>query len=150
MPGAVASATGPARAELRAERDALVVVLSGEWSLERPQPRVGALFDQSRSKNDAVRTLTFDSHALAGWDSSLLIFLEQCDKYCDDQGIAFDASGLPEQVPRLLALARAVPERTQEHAPPPPSFVTRLGASAIRGYDDLKSSISRNMPKPTR
>lgn len=142
MPGAVASATGPALAELRAEEDRLVVVLSGEWSLERPQPRIGELLDRGYTQKEKIRTLSFDSRGLDAWDSSLLIFLEHCEAHCEKQGIAFDDSGLPKQVPRLLALARAVPERVQEHTPPTPSFVSRLGASALRGLGEMRAAIT--------
>ena len=142
MPGTEASATNAALAELRAGGDSLVIVLAGDWSLERPQQRFDELVTRPTSGPRKARSLAFDATELGEWDSSLLIFLMQCQDYCDEQGIEFDPSALPEQVPRLLALAHAVPEREQAKEPEPGSFVSRIGTAALGAWKDVLDAIT--------
>lgn len=141
MPGSAAPVSNAALAELRTEGDSLVVMLAGEWSLEHPQPRFEELVGSSGS-GAQFSSVSFDTTELALWDSSLLIFLLQCQGYCDEHKLRFDPSGLPEQVPRLLALARAVPERVHADAPKRVAFVPRMGAAVLRSWDDALGAIS--------
>jgi len=142
MSGTEASATEAAHAELRTEGESLVVGLVGEWSIEQAQPRFDTLIDAASPGQAGVRTLSFDASELGPWDSSLLIFLNQCQEYCDEHDIECDRSGLPERASRLLALAKAVPERVQPDLPPRASFVTRLGTTVLEGWDDLLATIT--------
>ena len=142
MPGAEASATTAALAEPRVEGDSLVITLAGEWSLEQPQPRFDELVAGAAARPGTVRTVAFDATDLGTWDSSLLIFLMQGQDYCEENGLEFDPSALPEQVPRLLALAHAVPERVQPTSPERKPFVARLGAAALKGWNDLLGSVT--------
>lgn len=142
MPGVDASATNAALAELRVEGDSLVIVLSGEWSLEQPQPRFEEVVGRAPAGRGKIRSVSFDDADLGVWDSSLLIFLMQCQDYCEEQGIEFDPSALPEQVPRLLALAHAVPEREQPKEPARGSFVTRFGAWILSGWTNVLMAIT--------
>ena len=128
-------------ADARVARDSLVVVLGGDWSLEQRAPRFRDLVDRLSITKDTIKSVSFHAAELGSWDSSLLIFLRQCREYCDEQTLEFDTSTLPEQVPRLLALAHAVPERVQANAPTRSSFVTRVGAAAIDGWYDLFAAI---------
>ena len=141
MPGTEAIVTNTALAELRTEGDALVVVLAGEWSLEEAQPRLDALFGRSGAPT-RMRSLSFDATELGDWDSSLLIFLTQCQNYCGEHELVFDPSALPEQVPRLLALAHAVPERVHADTPKRAWFVTRFGTAGIGSWDGLVAAIT--------
>jgi len=117
-------------------------VLEGEWSLEGELPRFDALASGGAGGRTGVRSLSFDATELGEWDSSLLIFLMQCQDYCDEHKLEFDPSGLPEQVPRLLALAHAVPERVHAEEPKRASFVTRFGTAVLRAWDDVLAAIT--------
>ena len=113
-------------------------MLTGEWMLEHATPRFDGLVEAS-SGADApgsgpVRTVGFDATGLGAWDSSLLIFLLQGEAWCEARGIAFDATGLPEQIVHLLALARAVPERVVTVAEPGISRVAKLGHAALSAW----------------
>ncbi len=141
MPGTEAVDTNAALAELRTEGDSLVVALAGEWSLEKLTPRFDALVGSSRSRA-RMRSLSFDATELGQWDSSLLIFLMQCQDYCQEHDLGFDPSGLPQQVPRLLALAHAVPERIHEDTPKRASFVTRFGTALLGAWDSVLAAIT--------
>jgi phospholipid/cholesterol/gamma-HCH transport system permease protein len=142
MTGAAMAPTASGVANTRTDGDALVFVLSGDWSLDQAPPRVDALVATAASAPPASRRLAFDARQLGTWDSSLLIFLLQCQDYGDAHSLALDTSGLPPQVPRLLTLARAVPERLQQTAPRPASFITRLGTSALRLRDAWLAALN--------
>ena len=142
MFGTEASATEGAHAELSAEGDTLVVVLAGEWSLEQTQPRFETLTDRDASGAASARSLSFDATALGAWDTSLLIFLLQCEDYCAAHDLACNRSGLPERASRLLTLATAVPERVQAEEPVRASFIARLGSTALGAWHDVLAAIT--------
>jgi len=134
--------------ELREEDDALVAAMSGVWSLGQNTPRFDAILARDAATWDVgerqrARKLTFDASGLGKWDSSLLVFLEQAQAYCEAQHLEMDCSALPDQVTRLLTLSRAVPERSaSDDARPTPSPVTRLGEAALATWSNAESSIT--------
>ena len=111
MPTADTVRTTTAHAELRPEGESLVVEISGDWSVEASCPSFQDLIVLQPVSTKAVRSVSFDTGNLGLWDSTLLIFLMQCKRYCEEHTLEFDTSALPEQLPRLLALAHAVPVR---------------------------------------
>lgn len=142
MHGTKANATEVARADLHIEDDTLVVELAGRWTLEEFPRSFDALIEAGPTGRGRWRTVRIKAAELTTWDTSLLVFLRQCQDYCAAQGLQWDPSGLPERVLRLLALANAVPERVQGDPPRRPSFVTRLGASALEGWRDVLSAVT--------
>lgn len=136
------SATDDSLVDVREEGDSLVLALRGEWSLERPQPRLDDLVGRAGSGPPGVRSLSFDARELGSWDSSLLIFLVQCQDFCEEHKLEFDTTALPAQVPRLLALAHAVPERVQEKAPERAPFFSRVGSVAVEAWKELLTAIT--------
>ncbi len=142
MPAPQSSAIDAALVELRADKDVLVVMLRGDWSLERPLPRLEPLVMRAAIAPDTMRSLSFDATELGTWDSSLLIFLVQCQDFCEAHTLGFDTSALPQQVPRLLALAHAVPERVQEKPAARPSWLSRLGSVGLGAWNEVLAAIS--------
>ncbi len=142
MRTAEVSATEDAHAELRMEGDSLVVVLAGNWSLAHTQSRFEALIAQGVKGESGVRTLSFDVRELGAWDSSLLIFLMQCQGYCNEHELECRWSGLPERASRLLALANAVPERVQAESPTRPAFAARIGTAVLGAWDEVQAAIT--------
>jgi phospholipid/cholesterol/gamma-HCH transport system permease protein len=128
-----------AQAEVQRDGAALVIELSGRWQLEDAPPRFERVM--SAEGGNGVRSLAFDADALQQWDSSLLIFLLQCMDYCEAHKLTLDTSGLPEQVTRLLTLARAVPDRVVENIPPRLPFVARLGAAGVAVWDEAHAAV---------
>jgi phospholipid/cholesterol/gamma-HCH transport system permease protein len=129
-------------AEARTELDSLRVTLGGTWSLEQPQPRSADVLRRAARGGTVPRRMEFDCAELHEWDSSLLIFLVQCQEYCAAHELEFDERGLPEEVPRLLRLARAVPERAQPATPERRPFVARLGQAAIDLCNDVMAAVA--------
>ena len=132
------AAPAKAHASTRLAAGVLDIVLSDRWLLENDAPRFEAVAAQHTG---TVHAIAFDADALADWDSSLLIFLLQGVEYCQRHELELDTSGLPEQVTRLLMLARAVPDRVVQEAPPRATRVARLGNAAIAVWDDARAAI---------
>lgn len=137
-----ASATDAVLAEVRTIGDSLVIAVAGDWSLEQPQPRFEALVPRASDGSVRLRAMTFVTTELGSWDTSLLIFLVHCQEYCTKHELAFDGSALPPQVPRLLALANAVPERAQAPKPERAGFFGRVGSAALRTGNESKETIT--------
>ena len=135
---------GPATAGLHRRDDALVVTVGGEWSIDEAAPRFAALVDAAPAGDLAppARTIVFDAAALAGWDSSLLVFLRQGQSYGETHQLEFDAAGLPGKVSQLLVLASAVPERAIEPEPPVPSRLARVGLAGLAAWDDAVAGVT--------
>jgi phospholipid/cholesterol/gamma-HCH transport system permease protein len=90
-----------------------------------------------------LRAIAFDTTALGPWDSSLLIFLLQGQDYCEAHHLQFVASGLPERIARLLALARAVPERIVTGGDEPRiSRVARLGQATLSASREGMAAVT--------
>ncbi len=124
------------------QRDQTVVAdLSGDWKLEEPTPRFDLLVE-SRPGGAAVRSVEFDTASLGGWDSSLLTFLLQAGTYCEAHDLEFSEKGLPEDIARLLALSRVVPEQEIVREGEGASFFARVGAKGLSAYDGFLASIA--------
>jgi phospholipid/cholesterol/gamma-HCH transport system permease protein len=140
------SLAAPAGVEVHRHDDAVTAVLAGDWALGRGTPRSDELFAGWRGGESravpSVRVVRFDTMALGSWDSSLLIFLLQVRDQCEARDVEFDATGLPERVARLVALARAVPERTVAVAAPRPHVVARLGQATLSAWQAWLAAVT--------
>ena len=134
------------RADVRLKEGALVVVLSGAWHLEQPVPHFESLVKSAPGANGTgrqkLRAVGFDTRTLSSWDSSLLVFLLQAMDYCDAHKLELHTTGLSEQLARLLALARAVPERIVESDQPRSSRVAKLGFAGLSVWNVGLASVS--------
>ncbi len=135
------SSASAALAELRTENGALVVVLGGEWRLARNPPRFDTLAKPDTLSTVSVHSVRFDTTTLGDWDSSLLVFLEQCRRYGEAEQLKLDMCSLSEPINRLLMLSQAVPERTMPVEPPKASRLTRLGLSGLQSWATLQSAL---------
>lgn len=102
----------PAQGKLdvtRPSADTLCVRLSGQWTIHAALPSTAEVHTQF-APLPQVQRLTFETHELADWDSALLTFLLTLRVMCAQSRIAFDQTGLPQGVQRLVTLATAVPE----------------------------------------
>lgn len=79
---------------------------------------------------------------LADWDSRLPTYLLKIGDWCQQQGIAVDASGLPTGVQGLLKLARAVPERAGARRPAHGMpWLEQVGKAVLAGVGDAKGLV---------
>jgi phospholipid/cholesterol/gamma-HCH transport system permease protein len=75
------------------------------------------------------------------WDSSLVAQVQRWSALCREHSIEFDASGLPQGVQRLLALAEAVPEQAPAVAGPKPSWLELVGAAALSAWHETRELL---------
>jgi len=116
---------------LRLPDATLTVRLSGEWKLGRQLSR-GEEFRRQIESADAVSRITFDTQAMTGWDSGLIIFLMRIIEIGSEMHIPVEKDGLSAGVQRILALASAVPESKGVRMEVVKiSFLDRVGDSAI-------------------
>lgn len=91
-------------------KEALSVILSGDWLLDRdlpgPDPVVNRLCETPKPN-----VVVFDAGALGDWDTGLITALIAIQQSADANGITIDDAGLPDGARQLVALAFAVKER---------------------------------------
>ncbi len=109
----------------------LRIRLFGDWVLAsgaRPSAELSRLL----SETPGPTKISFDASELGAWDNVLIDFLNKLEAAAGERGIAVDRSALPGGVERLVALARAVPERKgARRSQRRPDFLTRLGTSSL-------------------
>ncbi len=94
----------------RTAENGLMVMLKGHWIQEQKRPPITEVLNQLNSDSQA-RSVTFDSKALADWDSTLLTVLTMIVNQCREKKIRVNIKGLPKGAQRMLKLAFAVPEK---------------------------------------
>ena len=128
-------------AEVRWEEDTLIVELAGDWELYGVPPRFEDLVEWD-SQVPTLRALEFDATRLGSWDSSLLTFIQQGMIHCEDRDLEFRGGNLPEDIARLLELARAVPEVVTERVAADLSFPGVTGRRGLAAWDGLMEAIA--------
>jgi phospholipid/cholesterol/gamma-HCH transport system permease protein len=130
-----------ARGEMIMEQpseDTLKLILSGSWKLGGELPGTEQV-QQTLEGKPGVRNLVFDTRELPQWDTGLLTFLVHLRKFCSQQKISLHSDGLPQGAQRLLALASAVPEKTDARkAEGRVPFLAHLGSETV---DFFKSAV---------
>src|SRR5215469_3506903 len=109
----------------------LQVRLFGEWVLASGA-RSAAELSGRLGETPRPTKISFDAREVGAWDNVLIDFLSKLETIAGERSIAVDRSGLPGGVQRLVALARAVPERagarrTQQR----PDLLTRVGRNSL-------------------
>jgi len=122
--------------QLTVERslDATVLVrIAGRWHL-CGDLAVPHAVDGAIAGPPLARLLTFDTSALAGWDSALAVVVGRILDLCRGSSVPADTSGLPAGLQRLLALSTAVTAQPPPAAAPRMSLVARVGMRAIERW----------------
>ena len=122
------------------EHSNLRVRLGGDWRLQGKRPDPAPVFHALEQQRGG--TLVFDATELHAWDSSLLVFLLQCQERARMRKIEFRADTLPEGIAALVALAEAVPE---QHAGDQPTdgdtLLQRLGKFGLSLFYDARDFV---------
>ncbi len=85
-------------------------------------------------------TLRFEAGEAEALDTSLAMTVTRLWEAADDAEVEVDASGLPESVSKLVALARAVPEQ-EAQSPEKPSLATIAGRKALDLWESLEAAL---------
>lgn len=84
--------------------------------------------------------LSLDLSEAEPWDSSLLLAVMKILDACQERNVEIDHDSLPDNVSKLIALARAVPEA--EAIPhQKPSLVAQAGAKAVAVWEALRNGL---------
>jgi phospholipid/cholesterol/gamma-HCH transport system permease protein len=111
--------------------DRLVIDMIGSWRIGDPKPDLEAVASRLAERPE-IRRVSIGSEDLGAWDSSLLTYLRQLIRLCEQRQVAVDLAGLPEGARRLLTLAAAVPPQDDARgAGARDSFLASVGADAI-------------------
>jgi phospholipid/cholesterol/gamma-HCH transport system permease protein len=120
----------------------LRVRLFGEWVLASGA-RSSAELSRRLSETPRPAKISFDARELGAWDNVLVEFLNKLEAIAGERGVAVDRSALPGGVERLVALARAVPERQgARRAQRRPDLLTRVGAGSLGFFATTADFIS--------
>jgi len=118
------------RLELRTDpRGALLLALSGAWTLRAELPGVDAV-DEALGR-ERVSRVGFDTAALERWDTRLLLFVAAVERICERHGAELDPAGLPQGARRLRELARAAPARAETAHRADRGFLEAVGDETI-------------------
>ena len=131
----------PASFDLDHAEGTLVVRLAGDWRMRRGIPSAEPL-ELELTGARRPRAVVFDSSGVGEWDMGILVFLVRVKDASSQYGIEVDRSGLPPGVQRLLALAEAVPEKSDARAEDIEHGVLgRIGETTI----DIGASLSEQL-----
>jgi len=108
----------------------LEIQLVGSWTLADALPGPEQV-EREIASDPPIRRVSFDSAAIADWDTGLLTFLRRLMLDLEGRDIAVDESGLPEGARRLIDLAAAVPPRLEAKAPGAEPLLARIGNIVI-------------------
>ena len=112
----------------------LRIKLSGDWVLAtgvRSSDEILRRF----SETPQPKKTSFDASKLGVWDEVLIKFLTKLETIAGERGVEVDTSALPRGVARLVALARAVPERSGARRTIQRSdFLTAVGAASLEFF----------------
>lgn len=109
----------------------LQVRLFGDWVLASGA-RSSAELSRRLSETPRPAKISFDARELGTWDNVLIDFLTKLEAIAGERGVEVDRSALPGGVERLVALARAVPERAgARRTLQRPDLLTRVGAGSL-------------------
>lgn len=118
----------------------MTLFLKGTWKLGDAHPDAEQVVSDL---SPTVRQIRLDAHDIASYDSALLTFLLKFNTLCEQKRIAVDDSGLPEGVRKLIALARAVPEKKDARKQSAPSgMLAAFGKAAQDGFRETLTMIA--------
>jgi phospholipid/cholesterol/gamma-HCH transport system permease protein len=127
---------------IRAADGALVVRLSGSWTLDTGVPPLADV-ERGLVATPKPTRVAFDFAGLDRWDSGLVGFAVGVSELAAERKIPVDVDTLPDGVRRLVALAEAVPERRAEPASRmPPSRLARIGERALDAWHETLSMLA--------
>lgn len=119
----------------------LCVRLAGDWRLQDDRPDPAPVFRALEQQHRGA--LVFDAAELGSWDSSLLVFLLQCQERARARQVGFRADTLPEGIAALIALSEAVPERRSgKREAAGDTWLRRLGKLGLSGWSDARDFVA--------
>jgi len=114
----------------------LCVVLAGDWLLSTHPPSYESVRNQFEARGKALRQCELQTDQLGNTDSTLVSFLLQINRHCQENGTQLEIQSLDEGVQRMLALALVVPvKQDATHDEETTNFFYKVGAASIEVVD---------------
>lgn len=130
----------PARLKTERQSQMLRIAPAGDWLARGGLPNAEGIESEMSS---GVKEVGFDVSGLGRWDSGLVSFLFSCQVLCDKHQIEFRSEGLPAGLTKLLALARAVPEKKDAaRTTVRSSFLQRVGEAGLRSWNGARAMLT--------
>jgi len=140
-----AASTAPLNASwhwsLDPSADGVVLRLSGSWRMQNDLPSASEV-EHGLAAVSTGKRLGFDAREVAAWDSGFLVFVLNVLDAAKSLGFTVDRAGLPDGVRKLLDLAAAVPERDTKRSAATPTFLARIGRSALSAVGSAREMIT--------
>jgi phospholipid/cholesterol/gamma-HCH transport system permease protein len=136
LPGLAVRRAGPGKAS-----SVLVVELAGDWLDRAHLPDVSTVTKELAG--GIATALEFEAKELGRWDSALMVRILAIHDACAKAGIEFRAQTLPAGLAKLIALAQAVPEKTDAaRKEVKPTFLERVGESGLAAWTGGRAMLS--------
>ena len=132
----------PRLAARRDERGVVVVEIAGNWLDRTALPEIGPV--EKELAVGGVRAVEFETKRLGRWDSALMVRILAITDLCAKGNVEFRAQTLPDGLAKLIALAEAVPEKTDAaaRADAKKTFLQRVGESGLGVWDGAAAMLS--------
>lgn len=129
------------RADPGTKPDVRIVELAGDWLDRAHLPDVSTLTKELAG--GGATALEFEAKELGRWDSALIVRILAIHNACAKAGIEFRAHTLPAGLAKLIALAQAVPEKTDAvRKELKTSFLERVGESGVAAWSGGRAMFS--------
>jgi phospholipid/cholesterol/gamma-HCH transport system permease protein len=131
---AIPEASG-AHAQTRTENAVLQVDLEGSWALAGKTPRWAAVVGGTKPSEVRLR-----ADGVSHWDTSLVVFVGEARRWCDDAKVPCDTSALPEKL-GLLAGQFEASMRIDPRNDRSQDLVTYVGLATQDAMDQLRGLL---------
>ena len=128
-----------ATAELKIDGSRVVLVVSGDWSINKAHTLASEIIEQLPKD---ITFLGFDASALGSYDSSLISLILRVSTILQQKNVSIDFKTLPEGIDSMLFLATAVPSTKTKKNISHINFVNMVGNRTINFISNLKEYVS--------
>ncbi|MGC2461402.1 MAG: ABC transporter permease [Steroidobacteraceae bacterium] len=137
----VADAVPPQLTARRGERGVVIVEIAGDWLGRTALPDLGPV--DKELGGGGVSAMEFEAKQLGRWDSALMARILAIDDLCAKANVELRAKTLPDGLAKLIALAEAVPEKTDAARPDVKrTFLQRVGESGLDVWNGATAMLS--------
>jgi len=131
--------SAPGEVRVVRHEDAVVVKLSGTWTLDVSRPSVADL--QAELRN--AKHLSFRDEGITAWDTGLLLMLLPVVSDARSRNAQVDLADLPSGIQRLLNLALAVSAKKDARTPrATPAGFERIGLFLLHLWAEVTSYLN--------
>jgi len=125
-----------AKATVSSGKDACVITVSGDWSLDSSAPSWKET--TPRSSPSEIR-ITADH--LGSWDTALVLFLLHAQVWCISKNKELETSSLPANLQRILAHTEIAAKPKLKHKKEPSTLRFLVGSAAIKLWNNSVQTI---------